>query len=279
MSQNKKAYFQGGGGVNEPTPGKKKYVSDTAIVVQPRFEEPFYRNYDLYDVEGVSGPAKYGPGSGWHHMHEFKSIKDFLNWRRQRLHDKYVADDFWIEDTEANRKQRVEKMKVRAELFGRMIKSAQRNYDLGQGLYENMDKYKSVEDFREGDKNSIDFDIDNQIHSSPIIGEMDTYPASAQLGGYLDKYLPLDDFEGKSPDELDFGRDYTEDMDPYGDIDYEDLEKLMLKYLPKEADIYGLPDGIWPPEDKDADATVNNINPEAGETDSGNTLYEDKWNI
>jgi hypothetical protein len=54
----KTAYFQGGGGVNEPTPKKRKYKIDPAEVVQPRFEEPFYRNYDLYNV-----PGKYGPGT------------------------------------------------------------------------------------------------------------------------------------------------------------------------------------------------------------------------
>ena len=63
---NKKAYFQGGGGVNEPTPKKKKYKSDPAIVVQPRFEEPLYRNYDLYNV-----PGNHGPGAGYHDLTKY----------------------------------------------------------------------------------------------------------------------------------------------------------------------------------------------------------------
>lgn len=255
VSQNKKAYFQGGGGENEPTPGKKKYKSDKAIVVQPRFEEPFYRNYDAYDTEGVNGPAKHGPGSGWHHMHEYKSIKEFLEHSRKKLKDKYKADDSWIEDNSANRKERIEKMKTRASLLTRLIKTAGSN-----------------------EKFAIDFAIDDQIKSSPIIGEMDSYPASAQIGGYLDKYLPQDDFEDKSPDKLDFGRDYTED-DPGANLNFDDLEKFMTKYLSsKEPDLYGLPDGI-DSEDKDSDITINHINPYAGETDSGNTMYEDKWNI
>src|SRR5271154_3675022 len=128
---NKKAYFQGGGGVNQPTPGQKKYRSDKAITVQPRFVEPFYRNYDLYDVEGVDGPAKHGPGSGWNHMNEFKSIKDFLDFRRQKLNGKYVAEDTWIEDTAANRKQRVEKMKIRASLLNQIVKIAQNDIKIG----------------------------------------------------------------------------------------------------------------------------------------------------
>ena len=285
MSLNKKSYFQGGGGENEPTPGKKKYKSDPAILVQPRFEEPFYRNYDYLDTEGIDGEPQYGPGSGWNHIMEHKSIKDFLDFRRKRLKGKYVADDFWIEDNEANRKQRVEKMKVRAGLLSGFIKQAQdendgHNFDYGAGLYMNMDKYDSVEDFRNGDKNSIDFAIDDQIKSAPIIGETGSYPASAQIGGYLDKYLPQNDFEGKSPDKLDFGRDYTEDDEASDTLDFSDLEGLIEKYLtPAEDGTYGLPDGILPPEDKDPNATINHINPEAGQTDSGNTMYEDKWNI
>lgn len=124
MSLNKKGYFQGGGGVNEPTPGKQKYHVDKAIVVQPRFKEPFYRNYDLYDTEGVSGPAQHGPGSGWNHMAQHDSIKEFLAFRRKRLEGKYVADDSWIENTPANYKERADKMKIRASVFNRIIKQA-----------------------------------------------------------------------------------------------------------------------------------------------------------
>lgn len=123
---NKKSYYLGGGGINEPSPGEKKYHSDTAIVNQSRFVEPFYRNYDLYDAEGVNGPPKHGPGAGWHHMHNFKSIKDFIEFHRQRMRGKYVAQDDWIEDTEANRRQRVEKMKIRASLLQVMVKNANR---------------------------------------------------------------------------------------------------------------------------------------------------------
>jgi hypothetical protein len=125
---NKKAYFQGGGGVNEPTPGKKKYPVEPAIVVQPRFKEPFYRNYDLYDTEGVSGPAQHGPGSGWNHMDEHESIQEFLEFRRKRLKGKYVADDSYIEDKPSNYQERVEKMKIRASLFNRIIKQAGGNH-------------------------------------------------------------------------------------------------------------------------------------------------------
>lgn len=392
----------GGGGVNEPTPNKKKYKSDPAIVVQPRFVEPFYRNYDLYDVEGVDGPAKHGPGSGYNHMNEFKSIKDFLEFRRNRLKGKYVAEDSWIEDTAANRKERAEKMKIRSFIFNRLVKQASGhhfktlcsncgvttaqcrcpgffhesepqtieyvdscslckttgdendgpNFDYGDGAYTAMSEGKKMNSITDAphkspgaffadaqymlppkehgtsiynwrnsiyqgtpgkhkkDSNDIDFPIDEEIHTGPIIGdsgnyekpiklgpagdpeldgimpgtenegEFEAYPYSAQLGGYLDKYLPDPDQDGKSPASLDFGHDLTNDDAPVGrnapDIDLDMLEE---KYLnPAETEIYGLPDGV-DPEAKDADQTIETLNPEFGIPDSGLQMYQDKWNI
>lgn len=292
MSLSKKSYFQGGGGVNEPTPGKVKYPAEPAILVQPRFKEPFYRNYDLYDTEGVDGPAQHGPGSGWNHMNEHDSVDDFLKFRRQRLKGKYVADNFWI--TEDNYNERVKRMdnisKRRAALQPLLVKTAADendgpNFDYGKGLYSNMDKYKSVQDFEEhadkgpgaffaddnkdhmmppkehgtsiydwrnspyqgkpgGDKSHIDFPFDNvegDIDSGSIIGDsesyltprqlgpagppddttispgqvnlgdFESYPYSAQIGGLLDKYLPQNDFEDKPDSDLDIGRDYTDE--------------------------------------------------------------------
>jgi len=118
MLRNKNAYFQGGGGVNEPTPGEKKYKSDPAIVVQPRFEEPFYRNYDIYDV-----PGKYGPGAGWHEVMNHPSIKEFLDFRRKRLQGKYVADDSWQVDSGKRVKTKPD-IQARAALLFQFIKTA-----------------------------------------------------------------------------------------------------------------------------------------------------------
>lgn len=285
MSPNKNAYFQGGGGINEPTPGKKKYKSDKAIVVQPRFKEPFYRNYDLYDAPGVDGKEpKHGPGAGWHSMQKYKSVQEFLAARRKKMKDKYKADDSYIEDTAENFKERANKMKIRAAIFSKIIKTAGPNYDLGQGVYDNMDKYDSIEDFRKNkpkipgalrDVNHIDFPIDDQIKSDPIPGENSSYSNSVGIGGQLDEYLPQNDFEGKSPDQLDFGRDYTKDSGRNVDFD-----KLMNKYMnPSEADLMGLPDGIDPNSDLDAENTINTENPYQGITDMGEQMYEDKWNI
>jgi hypothetical protein len=312
-----KAYFQGGGGVNEPTPGKPKYKAQPAITVQPRFVEPFYRNYDLYNTEGVDGHAKHGPGAGWHHMNEYKSIKEYLEHQRQRLKGKYVAEDTYI--TEENHKEREKKMKLRATLLNKIIKESQRNYDFGKGLYENMDKYKSVEDFRDhADVSLLDFPIDDQVtpilgdsesFESPIklgpatdgqshdgispgsvgLGDTESYPASAQIGGYLDKYLPTNDFENKTPDELDFGRDYTDESDYLGGRPYEvdrgepeeksdKLDELEKKYNPAPTSgLYGLPDGVDLPDEDLGDPTT--IQPDYGTPGPESLMYEDKWNI
>ena len=255
MSQSKKAYFQGGGGVNEPTPKETKYKAEPAILVQPRFEEPFYRNYDLYNTEGINGPAKYGPGAGWHHMHEYKSIREYLQHQRQRLKGKYVADDMWI--TEENRAKRVEMMKVRTALLTRMVKTAQRNFDYGKGLYENMDKYDSVKDFIDRhDQNELDFqydDIDSKPHAGPILGnsedyntptqlgptglpdditispgqvnlgEFESYPYGAQLGGMYDKYLGKYDIDDKPESTLDWDNDIPESTEAPGSHSFESV--------------------------------------------------------
>jgi len=241
MSQNKKAYFQGGGGPNEPTPKKKKYRSEKAIVVQPRFEEPFYRNYDLYDVEG-----EHGPGTGAYRMDKHKSIKEFLTNKREKLKNKYKAKDSWIEDTKSNKEERVQKMKTRAHLLSQLTKVA------------------------------IDFPIDDQIDSGYIGEHSGSYEDSVDLDGRLDKYLPFPDFEGKTVDKLNFGRDYE------GTESDKKIIKLLYKFLnkyfnPKETELLGMSNGFEPEEDLDSDKTLNDINPEYGTTDSGNTIYDKMW--
>jgi hypothetical protein len=74
----KESYFQG---TEEP----KKYKKEKAPLNQPRFKEPFYKNYDLYDTEGVDGEPEHGPGSGlYSHMKDYKSVKDFLDKKRNK---------------------------------------------------------------------------------------------------------------------------------------------------------------------------------------------------
>lgn len=223
MSRNKEGYYQG---TEKPAPKKQKYKPEPAAPAQPRFKEPFFKNYDLYETEGVDGPAKHGPGAGlYQNMDKYKSVSDFLAKKRKRNKDKYKADD-------SPKKSR-----------------SQRRMALLQKI-------------------AIDFPVDDQVNNSiPFSGEGGSVGESAQIGGYLDKYLPQDDFEGKSPDQLDFGRDYVSDS-PEADKP-EDAGDLPVK----EPHLYGLPDGMAP-EELDADKTISTRTPEYGTTDSGNTLYD-----
>ena len=99
---NKISYFQGGGGGNEPTPKKIKYKPEKYEPIKARFDEPLYKNYDLYNV-----PGKHGPGSGYHELLKYKSIKEFLDKKRKKLKGKYK-----------------EKIKARYNLFSKLIKNA-----------------------------------------------------------------------------------------------------------------------------------------------------------
>lgn len=356
MSLSKKGYFQGGGGVNEPTPGEKKYKSDTAIVVQPRFKEPFYRNYDLYTIPGME---HIGPGTGWHGLQDYKSVQEFLKDRRERLKPRYVADDSWIVDNGNHVKKNPER-KARMAIFEKILKTAGPNYDLGKGLYQEMSdgKVDSVEEFREEgnhgpgalmaddnedhmmppkghgesiyswknspyqgtpgpknkkkkDTNNLDFPIDDMVNRQdqmiyPIEdeyeirrmkgdrykfpsegsgldpGELSISMTSPQIAGEH-SYLPEPDFEDR-PDnasQLDYGRDYAdEETGPARGLDDDEMLNLLNKYLePSETDLFGLPDGMDPISDLDPEETMDGEQTYQGDSDIGEQMYEDKWNI
>ncbi len=245
---NKKAYFQGGGGVNEPTPKKKKYKSDPALVNQPRFKEPLYRNYDLYNT-----PGEHSPGAGYHDLTKYKSVSDFLDAKRKKLKHKYEADDSWIQDDGSITKKDPNKnnrMKARANLLAKLTKLA------------------------------IDFPLDE--YSEPEISTDTSDNSVAQsniIGGFLDKYLPENDDEAKPPTALNFGRDYESPTCKYckkPKIDVTFNCEHCGKGGPivaKEPSLLGLLDGISPIEDLDADKTTNDLNPEYGTTNVGNIPY------
>lgn len=250
-----RAYFQGGGGANQPTPKKKKYKSDRAIVVQPRFKEPLFDNYDLYETEGVDGPAKHGPGAGFYqNMDKYKSVGDFINKKRKRNKSKYKSDDSYIEDNGS-----ITKAEKRSNKIARRMM-------LLISLAEN-----SIA------KTAIDFPIDDQIGSEPILGNSGTYADSIPIGGQLDEYLTMPDFEGKGPEKLNHGRDYVDDEEA-GDEKFTEMESLLAELEgtinPAEPSLYGLPDGILPKEDLDAPSDPD---PDYGTTDSGNTFYSNMW--
>ena len=239
MSLNRQSYFQGGGGLNEPSPKKEKYKPEKSEIVQTRFEEPFYRNYDLYDV-----PGKYGPGTGAYHINKHKSIKKFLNKKRKKMKKKYAQDN-WMEEQSARIKERTNKIKLRTKLLSQLV------------------------------KNAIDFSIDDQINSGIIEDKLDMYQNSVKMDGRLDRYYPLNDFEGKSPEKLNFGRDY-EDSSFEEELELpDDLDGKI--FSPKETDLMGMPNGFDPEEDLDADRTYSGLNPDYGITDSGNLVYQNMW--
>jgi hypothetical protein len=251
----KLAYYQG---TEEPTPHKKKYKSERAIVVQPRFKEPFFKNFDYAESEGVDGPAKHGPGTGlFRNMEKYKNVKDFLKKKRERNKDKYKADDSYIEDDVNLTKNKIAK---RINYLRNLIKTAE-------------------------DNNSIDFPIDEQIKSDPILGDSGTYSNSAQLGGLLDPYTQQQDVDGNQPMNIGpYEREHTEDatdlsLEQINELEQIDELKEILKSLknksltPKDTELYGLPQGsnLW----EESDILSDNPN-YYGTTDSGNTLYDKK---
>ncbi len=197
----KESYFQG---TEEPTPGKKKYKSDPAILIQPRFKEPFYRNYDYIESPGgdPDKPAKHGPGAGYTSMQNFKSVKDFLAARRKKLKNKYKAEDSWIQDDGSVSKK--------AQFLKQIIKLA------------------------------IDFPRDESL--PPYVDRPQSSIQEANPIGVLDPYLPKNDLEGKPPEKLNFGRDYQDTDEFYNELvnKYLDLKPMR----PASPPLLGLPDGL-----------------------------------
>lgn len=81
----KEGYFQGGGHENEPTPKKKRYKDKPIDQNLTKSKGTIFKNYDLYETEGVDGPAKEGPGTGFYqNMDKYDSVSDFLNKKRKK---------------------------------------------------------------------------------------------------------------------------------------------------------------------------------------------------
>jgi hypothetical protein len=240
----KKAYFQG---TEEPKPGQTQYPPDPAVVIQPRFKEPFYRNYDLTDP-GLDQEPVNSPGIGWHSMHNFKSIQDFLKARREHLKNKYIAQDEYIRDGKGNRKERIEKIMVKADQFLNMVKVG------------------------------IDFSTDQQV--SPLMGwDGGSVSDAVNIGGFTDQYTQPQDFGGKGNWTLNYGKDLdteTIDQTPY----HPNIEKLhqlidaYLNLIPNSDEPNSLPDGILPEDDL---TMPNNQNGQYGTTDLGNTSLDQAW--
>lgn len=240
----KNSYLFGGDKAHQEATTKRPYKADPAIQVMPRYQEPFYRNYDLYDTEGVDGPPKHGPGKGYHSMHNYKSVSDFLKHRR-KLKNKYKAKDLYKLDS------------------GELVRKA------SEFLFKSLIK------------NAIDYPSDDIV--SPILPQWGTYQDSVPTAGFGDYSWSKSDFEGKLPNELNFGRDYTNDVKP-NSINMAKIKSDLLKLISnlidnyfdqmlsgKENSLYGLPDGISPTSDLDQpnDQQNNYVT-----TNSTNTTYK-----
>lgn len=157
----------------------------------------------------------------------------------------------------------------------------------GTGLYQNMDKFKSVSDFLKKKrkkrskkaairikilkailKQAIDFPVDNSF-KDPISPEENTsIQVALPFGGLADEYTPVNDQEDKSVDKLNFGRDYQNDRtEPNVE---EELNEIIN---PSQPPLLGLPDGMDPSE-LDADKTLSKTPSGYGTTESGNTTYK-----
>lgn len=208
-----------------------------------RFSTPLFKNYDY----GISD--KNGPGTGlYQNLDKYKSVKDFIKSKRKRNKNKY-------------------KVKARMKLLSKLTKIAiDFPYDNDVTyIIGDTESYNKPNQLGPGIGNSETFP------SVVNLGDYESYSTPIGIGGLTDKYLPQNDFEGKSPEQLDFGRDYV----PANDESPDYLQELFKKYLsPAEPPLFGMPDGINTIEDLDA---PSNENPQYGILDTPTDIYTKMW--
>jgi hypothetical protein len=144
--------------------------------------------------------------------------------------------------------------------------------------YKKNIKKASIEFFKKNlDYNEIDFPVDDQINSGPILGESSSYSESAQIGGRTDTGFFYPDSEGIGQENLTHGVNSLEnnkEKNVSRNDSLDDLEKILDEVLnSSEPDLLGLQDGILHKED--LDQPLDGIkNPFYGVVDSGNTSYD-----
>jgi hypothetical protein len=161
-----------------------------------------------------------------------------------------------------------------------------KNYDYGEGFYQNMQDYKSVKEFLKKRKkknkksslrtkilkvllkHAIDFPVDDSFKDPIQLEENNSIQTALPMGGLTDEYLPENDNEDKMPTTLNFGEDYQNDGS-----EEETIEDFLSEVNTSESPLLGLPDGL-DSEDKTADKTISNRSSDYGTTNSGNTLYD-----
>lgn len=261
-------------------------------------------------------------GTGFYeNLEHYKSVRDFIEHTPLgRNHGAKIKPEW------ERAKHPVQKVDDNADHMLPPKEHGTKIYDWKNSPYQGTPKAP-----KKRDSNDIDFPIDEDInHDTLIRPEEGQYQPPRLVGpsgtddrtvqpsntGYDSpqieftspqiagehSYTPLEDFDGRSDDALNFGRDYDDEAAPVGrtwdeafvdDVNEEiqekewDLDRLAAKYdsnedfdmlNPAETEIYGLPDGVQP-DAKDPDQTIQNENPYTGISDISRQMYEDKWNI
>jgi len=133
-------------GTTSPEEDKKR-KQDKRVVVRPgRFSEPMYSNYDLYETP--EGDRGVGPGVGISGSRKkYKSVKEFIDDKRKRNKNKYVApkDEYYADDKKA--KKSLKSVSSKIDYF--LIKTADLDFSVSNPLHS----FPSDEIFQENSMN------------------------------------------------------------------------------------------------------------------------------
>ncbi len=157
----------------------------------------------------------------------------------------------------------------------------------GTGFYSNMSKYKSVMDFRNQKskgrkkllkkllkkafvKNAIDFESDNNISETEILGDSGSVADSNPFGGQLDDYTQETDENSTEPTSLDYAEnlDINEPNDP--------TENVSPERNGAEPGFLGSQETFNGSDELDAEKYLN-MGSSDGITESGTTSYQHLW--
>lgn len=179
---NKKAYYQGGGGVNQPEPKKKKYKDEPIDQNLTKARGVFFQNYDLYDTGDPT------PGTGlYQHMDEYDSVADFRKKKRE----------------EKIRKRR--KAMFEAIMVSTASDKATSKKDKLQHLHKMLTEFtKLISRVNSKIEDENEVEDPTELTTTPIPWSS-AAPGGSQLG-LLDGLYPKEDMDGNPPSDLYYGR-------------------------------------------------------------------------